>query len=577
MELALILLSISLLLNIFLLVFRFKQKSNAKMVQANNEEDTFSPTSNIDIEEFISSFLKLINNLISSSEEAAISMNNIYSQSSLLNTSSKENIEDLANTQVQITDMLDKLSDNLELSKNISSSFEKANEGMIKRQDTIIDSINQYKTVNETVQMAKESIDVLVNSTKEVESIINTIRAISNQTNMLALNASIEAARAGEYGRGFSVVANEVKKLSAQTKEATDKISKVLETILNESINTQDGIFKTINILDTQSSALQETVGTIKEITSIFGKSKQYIEELTNKNDQSFATCQDVNEASSTVVGSIKNETQTINEIDNSVREQKNTISELTSSASNLKLMSRNLFELVKNDKNTVVAVTEEYPPFVIENDDIKKQGIDIDILREICRRNNLNLKLFFAPFDLSLELVKEGLVDMIPTISYTDDRNKYLNYTNGYRDEDKYIIFKNKNSNYSIGKYEDLFGRRIGIIDGYTYPAKFINDNRIIKDENHKLDTLFNKLFKNQVDGVLLNNYIGNYYINSNSLSNKVDISRFTLVAEEHFDARMALTRAKDTKGMVEILNKEFKNLIDDGTMKKIENKYLK
>lgn len=95
----------------------------------------------------------------------------------------------------------------------------------------VTDAINEMNNVSMRIKDLAGSIAVLGESTEKIGKIIDVINSITDQTNMLGLNASIEAARAGEYGRGFAVVARSIKELSDKSKEATDSISEIIRNI----------------------------------------------------------------------------------------------------------------------------------------------------------------------------------------------------------------------------------------------------------------------------------------------------------------------------------------------------------
>lgn len=112
-----------------------------------------------------------------------------------------------------------------ELSMDATESVEQGNQ-------VVQLTVNQMAQIRNSVSRSEAITQSLLNQSEKIEHIVSIIGNVAMQTNLLALNASIEAARAGEHGRGFGVVAQEVRKLAEQTKDSTEQIAEMLNTVI---------------------------------------------------------------------------------------------------------------------------------------------------------------------------------------------------------------------------------------------------------------------------------------------------------------------------------------------------------
>jgi methyl-accepting chemotaxis protein len=161
------------------------------------------------------------------------------------------------------------------------------------------------------IRQAGTIVRTLSEASAEIGKVVALIQAIAEQTNLLALNATIEAARAGEAGRGFAVVASEVKSLATQTAKATEEISGRISAVVGateQAVAAIDGVGKTIarvsEIAMTIAAAVVEQSATTSEISRAIGETTRQTESMATSLERLLHAADDTNASSLTVVDS---------------------------------------------------------------------------------------------------------------------------------------------------------------------------------------------------------------------------------------------------------------------------------
>ncbi|KOP77980.1 hypothetical protein AMS59_15220 [Lysinibacillus sp. FJAT-14745] len=341
----------------------------ANMLKAGNGDLTVQGTysSKDEIGQLTQSFNSMLNNIHNTVTKVTETANHVAAASDELNANAAETTkatEMVANTMETIAH------GSVEQLKNISNTFNTVNELSTGVQQVAgnaqavselskdslslvingIDAANQMNEqmidITERVNGLSEVVDLLGKRSYEIGQIIDSITAIAEQTNLLALNAAIEAARAGEHGKGFAVVADEVRKLAEQSAVSSNQI----EVLISE---TQKDTHKAVESMKLVTTEVTEGIKTTENTRTTFASIQGAIQSVTMQVEEVSAAVEQMAAGTEEIVGSMntihsvsKSTTAGTESISATTEEQMASMEEISSSAYALANLAEELRDL---------------------------------------------------------------------------------------------------------------------------------------------------------------------------------------------------------------------------------------
>lgn len=286
---------------------------------------------------------EMMKNIIESSQQVANScqqLTNSSEQSAEVSGSVADSIVNVAGScSEQFTEVenastnIESLSDSMERFKKtiehagrvVAEAKDQADNG----EKAVTGAVRQMELIEQSVSQSAQVIEELGKESDKIGAIVDAISEIAEQTNLLALNAAIEAARAGEHGRGFAVVADEVRKLAEQSSSSAGEISNLIGSIQDKARNAvsvmQDGVSQVQNgvgAVNGAGNSFKDIAGMVEQVVEETTEMERTVVSLANNTNTIYAAVNKISEMSrnvaseaETVSAATEEQTATMNEI----------------------------------------------------------------------------------------------------------------------------------------------------------------------------------------------------------------------------------------------------------------------
>ncbi|MGO1692076.1 MAG: methyl-accepting chemotaxis protein [Marinobacter sp.] len=228
-------------------------------------------------------------NIAASAEE----LSTVTSQTSDGINRQKQETDQVAAAMNEMTATVADIARNAEQAFTIASD---ASNQATKGEHEVRETVNQVNSLSVEVSQSMEIIQGLQAETANIGTVLDVIKSVAEQTNLLALNAAIEAARAGEQGRGFAVVADEVRSLAQRTQSSAQEIEALVTTLQSSAKNSVSAMESSASLASHTLERATATGASIERITHAVDEIKQYNNQIATASEQQTSVAEEINQ-----------------------------------------------------------------------------------------------------------------------------------------------------------------------------------------------------------------------------------------------------------------------------------------
>ncbi|MHB8125168.1 MAG: methyl-accepting chemotaxis protein [Desulfitobacteriaceae bacterium] len=273
-----------------------------------------------------------------------------------INEKSQENVNSTINEVRSILALVESLNRNLDQMQETSKESHKI---ITNNLNDIAQIVSVFDDIQVTTRSTMESIHTLENSSKKISNILQTVNEIANNTHLLSLNASIESARAGEAGLGFGLVAQEIRKLADNSKEAVKEIQQLITRIPSEINTVAHAAEQNLKNVE-QSVAFSRNINSyLKHIKNSYDQVEDEVKDIASISEEQFTVASNINKTLNQMDEITGKSAEQFNIIYQAVEKQKQNVEEIQNLGEHLIHSQKELANLAKLDQKSQAAISK--------------------------------------------------------------------------------------------------------------------------------------------------------------------------------------------------------------------------
>ena len=262
----------------------------------------FNSTGRDELADLANGFDKLMDRLQKTINSVANSTNQLFESANQLKVIAAESneaailqsqdINSIASAIYEMSTSAEQVANNAD---SVATAADQARKESSEGFGRLSETINATQALSSNIQQAAQGIDALAGASNEIGAVLNVIRSIAEQTNLLALNAAIEAARAGEQGRGFAVVADEVRSLASRTQASTAEVDTMVTRFKANSINASEQMQRAENQVHVNVTSTGDSGKSIQKALEVVSRLSDLNQEISAAVREQSAVAEDIN------------------------------------------------------------------------------------------------------------------------------------------------------------------------------------------------------------------------------------------------------------------------------------------